>query len=279
MRLRSLILGLVTVVLATKMALALPLAEVNGKVLTAEEFKALTDEIKSSYPDLVLTDDQKKELLNSWVKEEVLAQEAVKQGLEKSDNAKTRIEESRRQVLARIVLEKQILGSVSVTDKEIQDYYDNNRATFKSTDPRIHARHILVKTEDEAKKIASEIKKGGDFAKLAAQYSQDPGSKNKGGDLGFFSRDEMVSKEFDDAAFTLKKGQTSPPVHTKYGYHLIQVVEKKVSETKGFDEVKDLIKRELLKKKRGEALESYLDKLKSNDKIEVREELLKDVKL
>jgi len=255
------------------------LAEVNGETMTLEEFQSLAGEIKSAYPGLTLSDEQKEDLVNSWVKEEILAQEAAKQGLDRSTDAKYRIEESKRQVIARLLLEKDLLSKLtlkSITDQEVADFYDANKKQFKSADPRIHVRHILVKSEDQAKKISSELKKGGDFAKLAQQYSQDPGSKDKGGDLGYFSRGDMVP-EFESAAFALKKNQISEPVKTQYGYHIIQLLEKKASETKSLDEVRDAIKAELLKRKRNQALDDYLAKLKASAHVVVNKDKLKDI--
>src|SRR5581483_1216661 len=107
-------------------------------------------------------------------------------------------------------------------------------------------------------------------------WKSNPGSKDKGGDLGYFSRGDMVP-EFESAAFALKKNQISEPVKTQYGYHIIQLLEKKASETKSLDEVRDAIKAELLKRKRNQALDDYLAKLKASAHVVVNKDKLKDI--
>jgi peptidyl-prolyl cis-trans isomerase C len=100
----------------------------------------------------------------------------------------------------------------------------------------VHARHILVPTEDEAKAIETELKKGADFAALAKEKSKDPGAAD-GGDLGYFTKDQMVP-EFAEAAFKLDKGQISDPIHTQFGWHIIKVEDKRAKPTPTFDQVK-----------------------------------------
>jgi foldase protein PrsA len=120
------------------------------------------------------------------------------------------------------VLEKK-LGEkdVNVTPAEIKDYYNKNKDQL-ATQESVTASHILVKTEAEANQVEQRLKKGEDFAKVAKEVSIDPGSKNKGGDLGTFTKGQM-DPDFEKAAFALKPGQISAPVHTQYGWHIIKV--------------------------------------------------------
>ena len=104
------------------------------------------------------------------------------------------------------------------------------------SEQEVHARHILVATEDEAKAIEAELKKGADFATLAKEKSKDPGAA-EGGDLGYFTKDQMVP-EFAEVAFKLDKGQISDPVKTQFGWHIIKVEDKRTKPTPTFDEVK-----------------------------------------
>ncbi len=152
---------------------------------------------------------------------------------------------------------------VKVTDSEIKDYYTKNKSKY-TQEEQVRAKHILISpsmkkiSEKEAKKLADKIytqlKKGADFDKLAKKYSDDPGSKNKGGDLGFFPKGRMV-KPFEKVAFSLKVGQISKPVKTRFGYHIIKVTGKKKAKTFTLDEVKDEIK-SILKTKKAEELAS-----------------------
>jgi peptidyl-prolyl cis-trans isomerase C len=122
-----------------------------------------------------------------------------------------------------------------VTDEAMHKVYDD---AVKQMPPEqeVHARHILVATEDEAKDIEAQLKKGADFATLAKEKSKDPGAAD-GGDLGYFTKDQMVP-EFAEAAFKLDKGQISDPVKTQFGWHIIEVEDKRIKPTPTFDEVK-----------------------------------------
>ncbi|CAG9612963.1 Foldase protein PrsA 1 [Bacillus rhizoplanae] len=124
----------------------------------------------------------------------------------------------------------------SITDKEAKENYK----------PEIKASHILVKDEETAKKVEAELAQGKSFEDLAKQYSEDTGSKDKGGDLGYFGPGKMV-KEFEDAAYKLKKDEVSQPVKSQFGYHIIKVTD--IKELKPFDQEKDRIKGELVDKK------------------------------
>lgn len=125
----------------------------------------------------------------------------------------------------------------TITDKELKDNYK----------PEIKASHILVKDEATAKKVKEELGQGKSFEELAKQYSEDTGSKEKGGDLGFFGPGKMV-KEFEDAAYKLKKDEVSEPVKSQFGYHIIKVTDIKEPE-KSFEQSKADIKKELVAKK------------------------------
>src|SRR5829696_7345586 len=126
----------------------------------------------------------------------------------------------------------------------------------------VHARHILVETEDEAKASAAELKKGGDFAELAKKKSKDPGAAD-GGDLGFFTKDQMVP-EFSAVAFTLEPGKISDPVKSQFGWHIIKVEEKRSRQAPGFDQVKGQIETYVTRK----AQADYVAKLREAAKVE-----------
>jgi peptidyl-prolyl cis-trans isomerase C len=127
----------------------------------------------------------------------------------------------------------------------------------------VHARHILVETEDEAKAVKEELDKGGDFAALAKSKSKDPGAAAEGGDLGFFSKDQMVP-EFAEAAFKLDKGQTSDPVKSSFGWHIIRIEEKRTKPLPEFDQVKPQLETYVQRKAQTE----FLAKLRETAKIE-----------
>ncbi|MDR1773251.1 MAG: peptidylprolyl isomerase [Clostridioides sp.] len=175
-------------------------------------------------------------------------------------------------------------SNTKITEDEMKEYYNSHKDEFKKDE--VKASHILIKTIDEnnqplsdakkkeAKKkiddILKKIKDGEDFAKLAKENSEDS-SAASGGDLGFFSRGQMV-QEFEDAAFNLKVGEVSDVVETQYGYHIIKVTDK-VNEEMSFDDSKDTIKQTLLEQKYKEHVES----LKKKAKIEKYDNIIKKV--
>ncbi|WP_439020335.1 peptidylprolyl isomerase PrsA [Bacillus thuringiensis] len=167
-------------------------------------------------------------------------------------------------VRAQLAQEKAI--EKTITDKELKENYK----------PEIKASHILVKDEATAKKVKEELGQGKSFEELAKQYSEDTGSKEKGGDLGYFTSGKMV-KEFEDAAYKLKKDEVSEPVKTQFGYHIIKVTD--IKEQKPFDEVKGDIKKDLVQKKAQDAQfmnDLMMKEIKKAD-VKVEDKDLKDL--
>ena len=151
-----------------------------------------------------------------------------------------------------------LLKNFKTSIKELKDYYNKNKESFKIPE-QVKARHILLKTEKEAEKVLAQLKKGADFATLAKKYSIGPSGKN-GGDLGYFSRGQMVPA-FEKAAFALKKGEISNIVKTQFGYHIIQVEDIKKGKVQKFKEVKKNIKtileNDFVNKKMSELYDNY----------------------
>jgi peptidyl-prolyl cis-trans isomerase C len=180
--------------------------------------------------------------------------------------------------LQAILQDKPIPGSH--TPSEIDELKSLAQSVQRRFGERVRARHILIRTSagssksqrDEAQKtikdIQSQLKKGADFSELSKKYSEDPQSKERGGDLGYFSRNEMVPP-FEKAAFGLAVGQTSDIVETDFGYHLILVDEKKASRKPNFDELKDDLREYLFQQRAAKRLESYVKELRSKAEIKV----------
>ncbi|MGG0358334.1 peptidylprolyl isomerase [Bacillus anthracis] len=196
-------------------------------------------------------DEMKKQLgdqFDTLLKQQGLKEETVKNG-----------------VRASLAQEKAI--EKTITDKELKDYYK----------PEIKASHILVKDEATAKKVKEELGQGKSFEELAKQYSEDTGSKEKGGDLGFFGPGKMV-KEFEDAAYKLKKDEVSEPVKSQFGYHIIKVTDIKEPE-KSFEQSKADIKKEIAQKKMqdGQFMNDLMMKEIKKADVKVDDKDLKDL--
>jgi peptidyl-prolyl cis-trans isomerase C len=175
------------------------------------------------------------------------------------------------------LLEKEVIRKVSVSDKQIRAFYDEHTNLFHHPE-QVKASHILIQVSpdaDEAKKaealasiqaLKQRIDNGEDFATLAMEYSDGP-SKAKGGDLGFFSREQMV-QPFSDAAFALKPGQVSDVVTTRFGYHLIRLTERQAPQTMAFNDVKEEISTRLRREQEEKKIDDYLEKLKKHADIQ-----------
>lgn len=175
------------------------------------------------------------------------------------------------------LINEQIFNKIKVSPEEIRDYYDNNPKAFREPE-EVRASHILIKLEPNAdqtqrdaalkkiKELQNRLKNGEDFASLAKEFSEGP-SKTSGGDLGNFKRGQMV-KPFEDAAFALKPGEISDVVETKFGYHLIKVVEKKSGTLIDYEKVKVKLGNYLRQSKTQEELKIYLTKLEKEANIE-----------
>jgi peptidyl-prolyl cis-trans isomerase C len=177
------------------------------------------------------------------------------------------------------LIETEIAARVAVTAAQVQEFYDQNPDQFKQSE-RVRASHILISVPEDAdaaakaqaktkaEQVLKDLKAGQDFAALAKQHSQDPGSAVNGGDLGFFEQGQMVGP-FNDAAFTLQPGATSDLVETPFGYHIIRVAEKQAARTIPLDEVRPQVEQFLQNRNRTEQTEAFVKSLRAKGKVEI----------
>ena len=226
------------------------IARVNGVEIHQSDLALAEDEVGASIPQMA--PDQKREYLITYLTDVViLAQAADKQKIGDRDDVKRHLAFERNKVLMETLL--QDTGKAALTDDAMHKVYDE---AVKQMPPEeeVHARHILVPTEAEAKDIEDQLKKGADFATLAKEKSKDPGAAD-GGDLGYFTKEQMVP-EFSDAAFKLEKGQISDPVHTQFGWHIIKVEDKRTKPTPTFDQVRSQLENFVAHKAQAEMVEN-----------------------
>lgn len=210
------------------------------------------------------SENMKKAIINELVGSELAYQEAQKQGIDKQPDFIANEELQRRKLLVNVYL-ADYMKKNPVTEAEKKAAYEEYKKELG--DKEYNARHILVKTEAEAKDIIAQLKKGTDFAKLAKEKSLDPGSKEKGGDLGWFSPAGMV-KAFSDVVTNLKKGDmTENPVQTQFGWHVIKLVDTRPTQVPAYDKIKEGLERTLQQRK----LEQLMLSLKDKAKIEVKD--------
>jgi peptidyl-prolyl cis-trans isomerase C len=207
-------------------------------------------------PDFTTFDENiRQNVLRGLVSERLIYQEAMKAGFDKNEEVKKRIEQMQKQLVMQGFIEDK--AKALVTDAQLKAAYaEKEKANKASPVEEVSARHILVEKEEDAKAIADELKKGGDFDKIAKEKSTDKGSGARGGDLGWFTKDKMVP-EFADAAFKLKKGEISAPVKSAFGWHVIKLEDRRAVKMANFDEMKEELRAELTNK----AVQNYVEGL------------------
>jgi foldase protein PrsA len=168
------------------------------------------------------------------------------------------------------IIKKAVDKNIKISDAQVGDFYNRNKSLF-STPEQVHARHILVKSKPEADSIEAQLRRGANFATLAQKYSVDPGSKGKGGDLGYFGQTQMVPP-FANVAFSLKPGQLSQPVQTQFGWHIIQVLDKKPAHTDSLAEATPKVRQNLMQQQETAQSGPFIESLRSAAKIDISDQ-------
>jgi peptidyl-prolyl cis-trans isomerase C len=236
-------------------------ARVNGfefhKSDVTREMAALPPQLQSMPMEQIYP-----QMIERMVDSKLVADEGRAQKIDQSAEYKERVARTDERILTDITLRSKIKPMVS--DDKVRARYDSVVAKMKNEE-EVRARHILVKTEAEAKAIIDQLNKGGDFAKIAGEKSTDKGSAANGGDLGFFNKGSMVPA-FADAAFAMKKGEVSKaPVKTEFGFHVIKLEDRRTAPAPAFDKVKTQIEAQLA----DEMANEYVDSLKKKAKVEI----------
>ena len=212
------------------------------------------------------------------VKKRFPGEEQYKAALQKMNITEAELKSQIREGMAiQQFVDNYLVQEITVSEAEVMGFYQDNPDMFKQPE-QIKASHILIKVDAQADetakgqankkimKIQKQLKAGQDFASLATEFSEGPSNVN-GGDLGYFSRGQMV-KPFEDAAFKLKSGEVSDIVETRFGYHLIKVVDKKPESVVSYEKVKDKITQYLEQDKKGKAVKADIEKLRQKAVIE-----------
>ncbi len=235
------------------------LATVNGKPIPRGRLDyLLKTSAAQGHPETAEMRQQGRDML---ISQEALYQEAVKKGYDRNPDVATQVAISREEVVINAYLRDYIKNN-PVSDEAVKRAYEQQKALSEDREYRL--RHILVRTEDEAKQIVAQLKKGTGFEKLAAEKSDDPGSKSRGGDLGWAALGRYVP-QFGDAVKKMKKGQVSEtPVHTQFGWHVIRVDDERPLQFPTFEQAKGQILQTLQR----QSVEKVVAELRAKAKIE-----------
>jgi peptidyl-prolyl cis-trans isomerase C len=237
-----------------------PVATVNGTPISRDFYTFYIKGITGGKAPADLTADQRTQALDNLIRADLVGEEAVKEGLDKSGDTPYLLELSRLNVLEQTV-QDHYLKDRKPSEQELRAEYETSLASMPKTE--YHARHILVATEPFAQKVIERLDKGEKFDALAKEESMDS-SKNNGGDLGWFTPNRMVP-QFSGAVMALKPGEyTHKPVQTQYGWHVIQLMEERPVTPPPFDQVRQRLEQIVQAKK----FRQYTDELMRNAKIE-----------
>ena len=249
---------------------------IADRLLVAEEHNAGV-EVTDQEVEMAVDDVRRQNNMDSATFERALAA--------KGQSFTSFKDKMRRDLAAMKLIGQKVRSKIKVTDEDVKAEYAR-QAKLDQQDVEVHARHIVIQVAKDASKevereayeralaLAKRARAGEDFQALARQYSEGP-SKADGGDVGFFKRGEMVAA-FDQVAFSLKPGEVSDPVRSPFGWHVIQVVERRAGAPKPFDQVKDQLKDRLWREQMQRHTEQYVADLRKQAVVEVRMDELKD---
>ena len=260
-------------------------ATIGDKKITVSDFNTIIGYLDSDKQKVLEKNPQLKEsFLRQIVQSMVISDLAKEKGFDKKPEVKKQLELFTENFLANEFLKREVAQKVTVSEEDMKSYYEGHKDEFK-TPEMVKARHILIrvapaaseedkkKAKEKAEDILKKIKDGGeDFSKLASDLSDDPGSKSKGGDLGFFPKGRMV-KPFEDAAFSLKPGEISGIVETQFGFHIIKVEERKDASVEPLEKVKERINQKLLQERVKTKIAEFIDNAMKDAKAEIHPEV------
>jgi peptidyl-prolyl cis-trans isomerase C len=244
-------------------------AKIGNETITLSEF----EERLENLPDNIraIAEANRAAYLENLVVENLLYKEAVKKKLDQDNDIQMLFEEARKRILIARLAQDEIDSKVIIAEGDIRAYYEDNKSDLES--PELYrASHILIDSMEEAVEISDRLNAGAIFEELARKHSKDVTSR-RGGDVGYFAAGQMLP-EFEDVCLKLKIGETSGPVKTEFGYHIVKLTDKRGPEPLKYEDVKDRIKRILTTQKRGRLLEDLVNRLKSQTNVSINSELL-----
>ena len=238
------------------------LAEVGDYKIKASEFNSYFNRSRLTFPSAEVELEERKKLLDTMINTRLLIQGAYEKNIDKLDEIDRIILANKEKFLLDALYKKNIADKAEVTEAEIKDYYNK-------LDTKVRASHILVSDADTAQMIFEKIQNGENFEQLVMDYSLDPQAKRNKGDLGYFVWGSVV-EEFEKVTFAMEPGELSPPFKSRYGYHIVKVVDKLPNENRtSYENMYETIKNQITQRKTLNLTEAYVNSLKEKYTITV----------
>lgn len=248
------------------------LARINKDVITVGDFTDRISQLPKRYQDAI--NKNKRTFLDELIVDYLLYNKAKELNLDKDEDVRKVIKEAQKKILIARLLKDQVEDKISVSDSDINEFYEANREKFMTPEV-LRASHILVRTESEARDILTELAGGKNFEELAREKSLDT-TAQVGGDIGYFTYNQLVP-EVEEACFNMKVGEISGIVRTKYGYHIIRLTERQEPHIKELSEVRNEIEGILKRRKKRFLFNEFVENLKKKSAITVNENLVKSI--
>ncbi|MFH1189462.1 MAG: peptidyl-prolyl cis-trans isomerase [Candidatus Omnitrophota bacterium] len=242
------------------------LVKVSNGSITLGDFKASIAKLPSYYQDMVKKNE--KRYLEEMIAEKLFYEEALRRGLNNDREVAEVINDAKKKIVIAKLIKNDVEDKVKVSEEEIAAFYDQNKDKLK-TPEMWRASQVLVPTEQAARNVLQELNSGGNFEDIARAQSKDA-TASRGGDIGYFREGQLVP-DFERAAIGLDVGQLSDVVHTKFGYHVIKLTDKKASGMQTYDKAKPLIENELRKKKKADMFYELVMELKKKYGVNIDE--------
>lgn len=235
------------------------LATIAGETITQADFDAYVENFPQEQKARLSNPQAKQHFIDQMITMRLFAKFGEDEKLNETEEYQRIMAEAQREILAQIAV-REAIKDATVSETEIKEYYDAHAEQF-TKGATVQAKHILVESEEQCQSIKEEIESGKkSFEDAAKEYSTCP-SNARGGDLGTFSKGQMV-KEFEDVAFEAAVGSISSPVKTQFGYHLVKVENRSDASQLPLEEVKDKIEQQLVQEKRNELYQAKIAELK-----------------
>jgi peptidyl-prolyl cis-trans isomerase C len=248
------------------------LVTVGNKFITLGDYKQKLARLPTYYQGIA--ERNKKSLLDDMIMESLLLEDAVRKGVDKDKEVRDILEEAKKKIIMAKFMKTEVDDKIKISEEDLKKYYELHKEEYKKPE-MWRASHILVSSEADAKGVIAELSAGKKFPDIAKERSIDA-TAARGGDVGYFRKGQVLP-EFENACAALEVGQTSPVVHTQFGYHVIKLTDRKPESQMSFEEAKPMVDNDLRVNKRAELFSKLVADLKNRYRVNMEDDAMKAI--